>query len=171
MANYYTPPHIIVSAKSFFGGAIDLDLCSDPTANTIVEAGGFLTDYTQFDPRKAFGLSLWCNPPYERDFISKFFCDWYVKNIPIALDNGCEILTLVNTQSSARWFHSLLGCSNSIGFFKKRISFIDPDSLLIIKGNRYDQSLFMSSGRVDAHTRLKKAFAEQVKLMSLSYMS
>lgn len=170
MSNYYTPLDIITPAKYFFGGAIDLDLCSDSTANTIVEAKNFLTDYTQFAPRQVSGLSLWCNPPYERGFISTFFVDWYAKHIPIAIENGCEILTLVNTQSSARWYHALLECSDSIGFFKKRISFIDPATLLVVSGNRYDQTLFMSSGRVDAHSRLETAFNDQAKLISLSYM-
>lgn len=167
MSDYYTPLPVIKSAKKFFGGAIDLDICSDHVANTIVEAKTFLTDFRDFAPRQSHDLSIWCNPPYERNFITHFFCDWYVKHIPIAVENGCEILTLVNTQSSAKWFHSLLHGSDSIGFFKQRISFIHPQTLLPVSGNRYDQTLFMSSPKLDSHLRLLEAFGTQAKIIRL----
>lgn len=167
MSDYYTPNHIIAAAKNFFdNNTIDIDLCSDPIANTIVEADKFLTDYRKFAYRDEFDRSLWCNPPYERDFITPFF-EWYAKHIPIAIDNGCEILTLVNTQSSARWFQSLLHGSDSIGFFKKRISFIDTKTLIPVPGNRYDQTLFMSSSKTDSHFRFLKAFGSQAKIIRL----
>ena len=167
MSDYYTPNHIIVAAKNFFeNGSIDIDLCSDRVANTIVGADRFLTDYRQFSHRDEYNRSLWCNPPYERNFITPFF-EWYAKHIPIAIENGCEILTLVNTQSSARWFQSLMHGSDSIAFFKKRISFIDTKTLLPVAGNRYDQTLFMSSSKLDAHLRLIQAFGTQSKILRL----
>lgn len=166
MSDYYTPDSIISLVKVFFGGTIDIDLCSDHVANTIVEADQYLTDYRDFAPRDSHNLSLWCNPPYERGFITPFF-EWYAKHIPIAVDNGCEILTLVNTQSSARWFHSLVVGSDSIGFFKKRIAFISPQSLLPVPNNRYDQTLFMSSAKIDSHLRLVEAFSKQAKIIRL----
>lgn len=167
MADYYTPNHIIQLAKDFFlEGTIDIDLCSDPVANTIVEAKKYFTDYRHFAPRDAHNLSIWCNPPYDRQFITPFF-QWYSKHIPIAIENGCEILCLVNTQSSANWYHYLLNCSDSIGFFKRRISFIDTQTLLPTSGNRYDQTLFMSSPKVDSHLRLLDAFGTQAKIIRL----
>lgn len=166
MSDYYTPPDIIASATEFFGGEINLDLCSDPIANRTVQAHVFYTDYTLLAPRSTYGISMWCNPPYQRDFITPFF-EWYAKHIPIAVENGCEILTLVNTQSSAKWYHSLLAGSDSMAFFKKRISFIDPETLEPVKNNRYDQTLFMSSAKTDAHLRLLQAFRGQAKIIKL----
>jgi hypothetical protein len=171
MSNYYTPLEIVKPAKLFFpGGAIELDLCSDERANTIIKAQKFLTDYTEFAPRKVEGLNIWCNPPYERDFITPFFVDWYEKHISIAVEEkGCEILTLVNTQSSARWYHVLLNCSTAMAFFKKRIAFIDPETMQPVKGNRYDQTLFMWSRRDDAFNRFEKSFHSQARAINLSY--
>lgn len=167
MSDYYTPNVIIVAARNFFeNDTINIDLCSDHVANTIVKADRFLTDYCQFSPRDEYNRSLWCNPPYQRDFITPFF-EWYAKHIPIAVENGCEILTLVNTQSSAKWYHSLLASSDSMAFFKKRISFIDPETLEPVKNNRYDQTLFMSSAKTDAHLRLLQAFRCQAKIIKL----
>lgn len=167
MSDYYTPPSVIKAAKNFFGGVINLDICSDSVANTIVKAETFLTDFTDFAPHKSHDISIWCNPPYERDFITHFFCDWYAKNIPIAIENGCEILTLVNTQSASKWYQSLLCGSDSIGFFKQRISFIDTTTLKPVTNNRYDQTLFMSSPKVDADIRLLQAFSSQAKIIRI----
>lgn len=166
MSNYYTPRPIIDCAENFFGDTINLDLCSDHVANKIVKAKVFLSDYRTFKPESAYNLSIWCNPPYERDFITEFF-NWYAKNIPIAVENGCEILTLVNTQSSAKWYHSLLNGADSIGFFKKRIQFINPATLEIENNNRYDQSLFMSSPKIDSHLRLLESFGSLAKIIRL----
>lgn len=169
MSNYYTPPEIVKPAKSFFiGGEIDLDLCSDDKANTIIEARNFLTDYVDFAPWKVEGLNIWCNPPYDRGFITPFFVDWYEKHISIAVEErGCEILTLVNTQSSARWYHVLLNCSTAMAFFKKRVAFIHPDLMIPIVGNRYDQTLFMWSRRDDAFERFNKAFEKYTRTVYL----
>lgn len=158
MSDYYTPPIIIDTAREFFQGSIDIDLCSDEKANGLVEAKTFFTDYRQFDSNSIAGCNIWCNPPYQRDFITTFFVDWYPTAISKALDNGCEILTLVNAQTSAKWFHSLLKNSDSIGFFYKRISFVHPDSLEIIKGNRYDQMIFMGSKDAGASQRFYNSF-------------
>ena len=166
MSDYYTPAHIIQAAVDFFGSEISLYLCSDETANKTVKANVFYTDYTALASASAYRLSIWCNPPYTREFITPFF-EWYAKHIPIAIENGCEVLTLVNTQSSAKWFHSLLNGSDSMAVFKKRIAFINPETLLPATNNRYDQTLFMSSPRCDANSRLCKAFRGQAKVVRL----
>lgn len=164
--DYYTPPNIIKAANEFYTGEIDLDLCSDYTANSIVKARKFYIDYTAFNPEKVEGLNIWCNPPYDREFITPFF-NWYADKIPTAVENGCQILTLVNVQSSAKWFHILMNCSHAVAVFKKRIAFISPETMKPATNNRYDQMLFMSSSRMMATVDFIKAFHGLAKVIRL----
>lgn len=165
--DYYTPPNIIKAAKEFYQSEkIDVDLCSDSSANTIVQAEKYYTNYAEFNPDLVSDLNIWCNPPYDREFITPFFT-WYADRIPASIDNGCQILTLVNVQSSAKWFHVLMNCSDAVAVFKKRIAFISPTTMLPASNNRYDQMLFMSSRRVNSTVEFIKALHGLAKVIRL----
>lgn len=172
--DYYTPPNIIGAAREFYSGYssseprsnIDVDLCSDSKANTIVRADNYYTDYNKFNPEEADELNIWCNPPYDREFITPFF-NWYGDKIPTAVENRCQILTLVNVQSSAKWFHILMNCSDAVAIFRKRIAFISPETMKPANNNRYDQMMFMSSTRMTATVDFIKAFHGLARVIRL----
>lgn len=53
-------------------------------------------------------------------------------------------VVLTNTQSCAKWWHKLAAASDIVAFPRRRISFVDPTTGEVSKGNRYDQTIFVS---------------------------
>jgi phage N-6-adenine-methyltransferase len=118
---WYTPAKYIEAARSAFGGTIDLDPASCEKAQEIVKAERYLT---VGDDGLALEWSgnVFCNPPYGRGMMQK----WIAKCIE-EHKKGCNIILLVNANTSEKWFQPLY--AYLICFTNHRIRFIDQDGI------------------------------------------
>lgn len=60
--------------------------------------------------------------------------------------SDCELtfyIALLNSSTSARWWHKMYNASDYIAFPRKRIGYIDPVSGVASRQNRYDQTIFI----------------------------
>jgi DNA N-6-adenine-methyltransferase (Dam) len=123
--NWYTPVHILDIVKRVFGGHIDVDPCSDATAQLQVQAR---THYTVLDD----GLSdcnrwygkVFINPPYglasNNKGVQELFLDRAIKEVR----NGSvqECIMLLKASPGSIWFEKVLTCT-AYGWLKGRLSF------------------------------------------------
>lgn len=137
----YTPPDFIDFWRDWLGG-FDLDPFSCELANQTVKAEKYFTkddnallmDWTGYKRK-------WCNPPYSRQLIKPS-----VEKILLHAHEG-ETLVLVNSSTSAKWFHMLLNEAQDCVFLNKRLQFNSPFREASKNGNLYDQTLFYFGDR------------------------
>lgn len=139
---WLTDPRVLERVRKTFDGKITLDPASNVVAQKYVQAeqfcisldhamelnGGYLLKDLQLPERCLLdGLAhrwhgdVFCNPPYSggdiQNYVEKAMEEWaYWKEIR-------QMIFLVNMQSDAAWFHSLLyGCTTLL-IWKGRIKF------------------------------------------------
>ncbi len=132
----YTPDWFVTPCREFLGG-FDLDPFSCLKANEVIKAKLFFTkegdafsqDWTRYKRK-------WVNPPYSRSLIAK----------TLGVSSVGETLLLVNSSTSARWFHDCMRASSAYLHPFRRIQFDSPYR----EGrssNEYDQTLFYFGDR------------------------
>lgn len=138
----YTPAYFLNPCYEFLGG-FDLDpFASELTANVVKaktyfteEDDGLKKDWSKYRRK-------WVNPPYSGGLI-----------VPCVLktllyeDIG-ETLLLVNSSTSAKWYHACLETCSALLFPFKRIQFFNPYQERQNR-NRYDQTLFYFGPRTN----------------------
>ena len=144
----YTPDYVLESCRKFLGN-FDLDPFSNAIANKSVQAKTFWTkddnaltqDWTAYKKK-------WVNPPYWK--LSKDGC---IDKILFYCAIG-ETLLLVNSSTSAKWFHKCMNACDAYLHPFKRIPFYNPYRELEEaqgkrkkSGNEYDQTLFYFGDR------------------------
>ena len=144
----YTPDYVLESCRKFLGN-FDLDPFSNAIANKSVQAKTFWTkddnaltqDWTAYKKK-------WVNPPYWK--LSKDGC---IDKILFYRAIG-ETLLLVNSSTSAKWFHKCMNACDAYLHPFKRIPFYNPYRELEEaqgkrkkSGNEYDQTLFYFGDR------------------------
>lgn len=117
---WYTPPHIIESAKQVLG-KIDLDPASSEKANSIVGAASFFTLEQNGLSREWPIGTIWMNPPYAQPLITHF-CSRFTAE----MQRGSTGIALVNNATETEWFQSLASCCQAICLLKGRVKFLDP---------------------------------------------
>lgn len=136
----YTPDWFVSPCRDFLGG-FDLDPFSCPQANEVVKAETYfckeddvlLKDLSSFKKK-------WVNPPYSRSLIVKAIAK------TLGVCQVGETLLLVNSSTSARWFHDCMRASSAYLHPFRRIQFDSPyrDGK---NSNEYDQTLFYFGDR------------------------
>ena len=123
---WYTPAPVVDLVRFIFDGPIHLDPASNPAANETVAAQAY------FDVNQGYdGLELrwgrpqhnvFCNPPYGRGTGK-----WVDK----ALREQSKVIMLVNAVPGRQWFQDLAESplTGWIWFFRRRIKFLDPETL------------------------------------------
>jgi|GEM_PF-1031204 len=143
----YTPAYVLDLCRDFLGG-FDLDPFSNAIAQRTVRAEIFWTksdnaltkDWSSFKRK-------WCNPPYR-----KLASDGIIDKILSYIHIG-ETLLLVNSSTSAKWFHKCMDACTAYLHPNKRIPFYNPYSEIEYKngkkrsGNEHDQTLFYFGDR------------------------
>lgn len=119
---WYTPAHIIESARSVMGG-IDLDPASNDIANGVVRA---TTYYTVDDDGLSYQWAgrVWLNPPYSRESIAQFI-EHLVHNRN--LGHVTQAIVLVNNATETIWFRHLISVASSVVFPGGRVRFWKAD--------------------------------------------
>jgi hypothetical protein len=144
----YTPSYFFEPCRDFLGG-FDLDPFSNAIANKSIQAKTYWTkddnaliqDWTPFKKK-------WVNPPYWK--LAKDGC---IDKILAYREIG-ETLLLVNSSTSAKWFHKCMSACDAYLHPFKRIPFYNPYRELEEaqgkrkkSGNEYDQTLFYFGDR------------------------
>ncbi len=139
---HYTPKDFLDKVRLFYGGAIDLDPCSNSKENPHTEA---LNNYTIEDDgltKDWFGR-VFVNPPYSRGNL-KFFVQKAIQQYDTFSD--IEILLLVPYRTDTKWYHSLRGYMRC--YIKGRLKFVNSKnkgnpapfpSAIFYLGNREEQ--------------------------------
>ncbi|MCA6521777.1 MAG: hypothetical protein IM596_07960 [Pseudanabaena sp. M051S1SP2A07QC] len=143
----YTPDYVLEPCRKFLG-RFDLDPFSNAIANRSVKAEVFWTkednaltkDWSSFKRK-------WCNPPYW-----KLATDGCIDKILSYIHIG-ETLLLVNSSTSAKWFHKCMNECSAYLHPHKRIGFYNPYAEIEYlagkprSSNNYDQTLFYFGDR------------------------
>lgn len=143
----YTPAYVLDVCRDFLGG-FDLDAFSNAIAQRTVRAEVFWTKKDNALTKDWSGFKRkWCNPPYR-----KLASDGIIDKILSYIHIG-ETLLLVNSSTSAKWFHKCMDACTAYLHPNKRIPFYNPYSEIEYKngkkrsGNEHDQTLFYFGDR------------------------
>ncbi len=143
----YTPAYVLDLCRDFLAG-FDLDAFSNAIAQRTVRAETFWTkednalskDWSRFKRK-------WCNPPYR-----KLASDGIIDKILSYIHIG-ETLLLMNSSTSAKWFHKCMDACTAYVHPSKRIGFYNPYSELEYlagkprSSNNFDQTIFYFGDR------------------------
>lgn len=132
---WFTPPEYIEAVREVFGGKIDLDPCSHPIAQQVVQARRYLTAEDDGLAHDYDADNVFQNSPYSQPLGGQF-----VEKLCSEFEAGRfrEAILLQNFMAASGWFHRLLGCASAICFPRKRIGFLRPDGSKH-SGNQYTQ--------------------------------
>ena len=115
---WYTPPEILEKIRFCFDGQIDLDPCSNPTAQKNVQA---TTYYTKQDDglAKDWSGKLFMNPPYSAPLVRAFVFK--------LLDSPqvTSWITLTNNSTETQWCKTLWQSMDFVIFPSFRLGFLD----------------------------------------------
>lgn len=130
---WLTDPKVLERVRKTFGGQITMDPASNVVAQKYVQATVFSVHPSHVPSDKPAGLmvdglshswvgNVFCNPPYSggdiQNFVNHGMNQWSEFRLRIR-----QMIFLVNMQSDAAWFHSLLyGCTTLL-IWKGRIKF------------------------------------------------
>jgi len=117
---WQTPPEFLNLVREFYGGDIELDPASNPVAQQTVKA---LDYYSYEEGRDGLllpwnGRKVYCNPPYSRDLIVPF-----VEKALSEVNNGAELVMLVNSATDTLWYHTLIAHSSVLLMWRGRLKF------------------------------------------------
>lgn len=137
---WMTPTNYIRLARAAMGG-IDVDPFSSAAANERVKATTFYSEDHYYGNGALSTYARWkgrifMNPPYSRGLIGKA-----VDRLLVELESGDadEAVVITNASVCSRWGQDLLRVCDGVLFPNKRIAFVDPLTLLPVKGNSRDQ--------------------------------
>lgn len=152
--DWSTPPWLIELCCDVVG-LFDLDPASNEAARKVVGAPTYYTKLTN-GLDKTWTGNVWLNPPYSRDLIKEFAAkavsEWGRCNVKM-------MFVLVNTSSSASWWHQLARAATLTIFLPKRVDFWHPDGRASA-GGRYDQTLFFFSLDPKRIAMCRKVFSD-----------
>ena len=152
--DWSTPPWLIELCCDVVG-LFDLDPASNEAARKVVGAPTYYTKLTN-GLNKTWTGNVWLNPPYSRDLIKEFAAkavsEWGRCNVKM-------MFVLVNTSTSASWWHQLARAATLTIFLPKRVDFWHPDGRASA-GGRYDQTLFFFSLDPKRIAMCRKVFSD-----------
>lgn len=123
---YMTPPEIIETARTFFGGTIDLDAASSEDANRFVKADKIFTiEFSALDnpwvANDGSPANVWLNHPFGKE-LTPLFMDKLIEQY--RLGNVKQALNLTWANIETKWFQKLWGFPMWVP--PGRIAFLDP---------------------------------------------
>ena len=141
-----TPPYIVDAARAAMG-VIDLDPCTNLTAQEYIKASVFYTISVDGLSVPWYG-NIWMNPPYRKKFITPFvehLCDEALSG------NVSQFVCITNNATETPWAQRLLAVCEAVCFPFRRVRFYD------LEGKRQDSPLqghmiTYSGDRVDQFT-------------------
>jgi phage N-6-adenine-methyltransferase len=152
---WYTPAALIASARAVLG-TIDLDPASSEAAQTVVQATQWF-DREQDGVQQDWHGSVWLNPPYSAPLISPFIDtalrEWDAGRVT-------QMLILVNDQTDAAWYQTLLRQAAAVCHLARRVAFWHPQRAG--ETPRQGQTVFYFGGD---EARFAEVFAPQGTLM------
>jgi phage N-6-adenine-methyltransferase len=146
--DWMSPRHVIEAVRKVLGGRIDLDPASSEPAQKRIRARTF---YTAKDGglTKAWRGRTFVNPPYSRGHIERFVAKLVDE---VKTGNVTAAILLVNSTTSARWYHKALDASSAICLPRGNLEFEKPNG---DKGkNPVSSSLFYFGNDVAAFRKV-----------------
>lgn len=154
---WYTPAEYVNAARRVMG-SIDLDPASCDLAQTVVQAGTYLT-------KEKNGLrsshwqhqNIWLNPPYSDParWIEKLLAEY---------DRGTYVqqaVVLVNNATETAWFQALLARNFSVCLLSRRVAFWRHDQAGVTA--RQGQAIFYLGRNVNAFVNEFESFGPIVR--------
>ena len=154
---WYTPAEYVNAARRVMG-SIDLDPASCDMAQTVVQAGAYLT-------KEKNGLrsshwqhhNIWLNPPYSDParWIEKLLAEY---------DRGTYVqqaVVLVNNATETAWFQALLARNFSVCLLSRRVAFWRHDQAGVTA--RQGQAIFYLGRNVNAFVNEFESFGPIVR--------
>ncbi len=168
-SDWMTPPWIVSSIRATFGGKIDLDPASSDMANeNFVHAGHYYTEEQDGLAQPWFG-NVFLNSPWGytiRHGKQKSSQLVWLEKAREELAR-CEVNALVTINQAAvsqSWFEYLLQ-KGLVCFPRRRISFMSPETLKPVSGNKYASAITLLRGRgcvnVNDWTEMSWRFVQQ----------
>jgi hypothetical protein len=123
---WYTPVEDVLSrVEKVFGGQIDLDPCSDATAQQHVNAKQYYTvDDDGLKESNKWSGNVFINPPYSvashNIGMQELFLDRALKEVKA--ENVTQCILLLKASTGSRWFDKVL-TQTAYGLMKKRLTF------------------------------------------------
>lgn len=134
--DWNTPADVIACVRGAFGGAIDLDPCSNATS--LVDAR---RAYTEEDNGLVLSWSgrTYVNPPFDRlrNFARKAMNEYR--------RGGCEVIMLMPSRTDTTAWHDHVATASAVCFWKGRITFLGAPApcpfavAFVYWGKRVDQ--------------------------------
>ncbi len=105
--SYYTPPQLMRAIRTSLNG-IELDVCSDATANRIVQAERYFTKEQDGLAQEYRARTVFCNPPGGRESLGPKFwhhliSQWHCDYIESAVFLSFSLDFLQTTQTAGGW--------------------------------------------------------------------
>lgn len=79
---------------------------------------------------------VWNNPPFS-------FVNPWVKQWIRSADSGAGVVSIVNSQTGATWYHEAMEAASEVRLSKGRVAFIHPLTGKPIAGNNLGQTVFV----------------------------
>ena len=104
---WFTPFALLeVIRQAFTGGQIDLDPCSEPLAQAVVQAQSFFTQASDGLVQPWFGR-VYVNPPFGRAGSMSVQGQFFAKAVAEYIDkHALEVVLLLKVAVGYAWFHS-----------------------------------------------------------------
>lgn len=127
-----TPPDLFANLQARFPFVLDAAATASNTKCPEYLADSLAAPWALF----AGGRWVWCNPPYSNPAP-------FVDQAVAAVKDGTPSCVLVNSMTSAAWYHHALEHCAEVWLFKGRIAFVDPDIGEAVRGNDRSQTIFV----------------------------
>ena len=150
-SDWMTPPWIVSSIRATFGGKIDLDPASSDMANeNFVKAETYYTEEINGLTTDWFG-NVFLNCPWGYTMRHGKQKSSQMVWIDVAREQlaRCEVNAVVTINQAAvsqSWFEYLLQ-KGLVCFPRRRISFMSPETLKPVSGNKYASAITLLRGR------------------------
>lgn len=115
---WLTPQWLIEEVRVAFGGAIDLDPCSEPDNPT--RAKRFWTSAHSALKRRWPAVRIYCNPPYSP------LSPWVDKCVEAA-EEGARVYVLLPVRTDAQYHQKLFRAATDVLFLRGRVKFERAD--------------------------------------------
>lgn len=118
----YTPPEYVEPVRTVMG-SIELDPCSDETAQRVVKADRYFTEEDNGLEQDWVAETLFMNPPYSKKLLPKFV-DKLIDELEAKRTK--QAIMLVNACPDTAWFRKAAASCKAICFVAVRIPFWTP---------------------------------------------
>jgi hypothetical protein len=123
---WYTPKLLLDGVRDLFGGPIELDPCSDATAQASVKAKQYFSiDQDGLDLGNKWHGDVFVNPPYSLATSGVGMQELFLQRAVTEYDSGNikQCILLLKCAVGYRWFDTVMGLPHCL--LKERVAFVD----------------------------------------------